>query len=99
MFSKINFNTFVLREENKVKLLESYFSNITFYSNFRPSTMKDFRHIYCYNVVYKCISKVHVAHLKPYLDDLVGPQQSAFVQGRHIADNILLVGRILTLEW
>ena len=60
-----------------------------------PCTMKDFRPISCCNVVYKCISKLLVERIKPFLDVLVGPQQSAFVKGRHIADNILLMQELV----
>lgn len=65
-----------------------------------PRTMKDFRPISCCNVVYKCISKVLVARLKPYLDDLVGHQQSPFVQALsrlkpYLADNILLMQELV----
>lgn len=56
-----------------------------------PGTMKEFRPIYCCNVVYKCISKVLVGRIKPYLDILARGQQSAFILGRHISDNILLM--------
>lgn len=61
-----------------------------------PCTMKDFRPIYCCNVVYKCISKILVSRIKPYLDSLVGPHQSPFVQGRHIADNVVLMQELVT---
>lgn len=60
-----------------------------------PCTMKDFRLIFCCNIVYKCISKVLVDRLKPYLYELVGPQQSAFIKGRHIVDNILLIQELV----
>lgn len=60
-----------------------------------PNTMRDFRPVSCCNVVYKCIAKVLVGRLKPVLNDLVGVQQSAFIPGRHIAENILLMQELM----
>lgn len=53
-----------------------------------PDTMRNFRPIACCNVVYKCITKILVQRFRPYLDSIIGGQQSAFIPGRHIADNI-----------
>ena len=60
-----------------------------------PQTMKDFRPISCCNVIYKCITKILVSRIKPYLDQLIGKQQSAFIPGRYITDNILLMQEIV----
>lgn len=40
-------------------------------------------------------SRIIVARIKPCLEGLVGKQQSAFVPGRHIADNILLMQELV----
>lgn len=46
--------------------------------------------IACYNVVYKCISKILTGRINRCLDKLINKNQSAFISGRHIQDNIVL---------
>lgn len=60
-----------------------------------PDKLKDFRPISCCNTVYKCIAKIMANRLKVVLPNLVGPQQTAFIQGRRIGDNVLLVQDLL----
>jgi hypothetical protein len=48
-----------------------------------PSKVNDFRAISCCNTVYKCIAKLIANRIKEILLDLVGPFQSAFVEGRN----------------
>ncbi|GJT85207.1 protein LAZ1, partial [Tanacetum coccineum] len=60
-----------------------------------PARVNDFQPISCCNVLFKCISKVIANRIKSYLKDLISPNQSAFVHGRSIADNILLTQEIM----
>lgn len=60
-----------------------------------PNTMRDFRPISCCKTVYKTVSKVIVARMKPLIPKLVDGRQSAFVQGRSISENIMLMQQFL----
>ncbi|XP_059306387.1 uncharacterized protein LOC132057800 [Lycium ferocissimum] len=44
--------------------------------------------------MYKTIAKILIARLKPVVDYLVGPSQSAFIEGINILDNVILVHEI-----
>ena len=52
--------------------------------------MSDFRPISCCFVFYKCISKILVGRIRNFLGTIVSENQSAFIPGRSIVDNILL---------
>ncbi|GJS13489.1 putative RNA-directed DNA polymerase, eukaryota, reverse transcriptase zinc-binding domain protein, partial [Tanacetum coccineum] len=60
-----------------------------------PTRINDYRPISCCNVIYKCISKIIANRIKDSLKNLVSPNQSAFVSGRRISDNILLTQEIM----
>lgn len=60
-----------------------------------PSTIKDYRPISCCNVPYKCITKILVNRMQPFLPSLINPCQSAFVKGRSIVDNVLLMQELV----
>ena len=60
-----------------------------------PSTINHFRPISLCNTIYKIISKLLVDRLRCVIPNLVSPAQSAFVPGRWIAENQLIVQEIL----
>jgi mannosylglycoprotein endo-beta-mannosidase len=53
--------------------------------------VKNFRPISLMHSVAKLIAKVLSTRLAPSMSHLVGPQQSAFIHGRCLHDNFLLV--------
>ncbi|KAJ9539891.1 hypothetical protein OSB04_026397 [Centaurea solstitialis] len=59
------------------------------------TSVSDFRPISCCSALYKCISKVIVNRIKPFLDGLVDHAQSAFIPGRRIVDNILMAHELV----
>nr|GEV20684.1 hypothetical protein [Tanacetum cinerariifolium] len=60
-----------------------------------PARVNDYRPISCCNVIFKCVSKIIANRLNNSLKKLVSPNQSAFVLGRSISDNILLTQEIM----
>ncbi|GKB70196.1 putative reverse transcriptase domain, reverse transcriptase zinc-binding domain protein [Tanacetum coccineum] len=60
-----------------------------------PSRVNDYRPISCCNVLFKCISKIIANRIKQSLKILISPNQSAFIPGRSISDNILLTQELM----
>nr|GEU41753.1 hypothetical protein [Tanacetum cinerariifolium] len=60
-----------------------------------PHKVNDFCPISCCNVIYKCISKILTNRLIEGIKEVVSENQSAFVPGRRISDNILLTQELM----
>nr|GEV30854.1 hypothetical protein [Tanacetum cinerariifolium] len=61
----------------------------------QPNKVSDFRPIACCNVLYKCISKILFNEIKCGFDKIVNLNQSAFIPGRIIQDNLMLSQELL----
>ena len=60
-----------------------------------PSFVNHYRPISLCNTVYKIIAKILVSRIRPVLDSLISPCQSAFILDRWIVENQLIVQEIL----
>ncbi|GKE28319.1 RNA-directed DNA polymerase, eukaryota, reverse transcriptase zinc-binding domain protein, partial [Tanacetum coccineum] len=60
-----------------------------------PDKVSDFRPITCCNVLYKCISKILTNRINKGLIKIVSLNQSAFIHGRYIQDNIMITQELL----
>src|SRR4051812_38049448 len=55
-----------------------------------PQKISQYRPISLYSVVYKVGAKCIANRLRVFLNDIVGEEQSAFIPGRIITDNVLI---------
>ena len=60
-----------------------------------PETLNNYRPISLCNTVYKIVSKILVAWLRPLLGKLISPCQSAFIPGRKGMDNAIIVQELI----
>ncbi|GJV68037.1 putative RNA-directed DNA polymerase, eukaryota, reverse transcriptase zinc-binding domain protein [Tanacetum coccineum] len=60
-----------------------------------PLGVSDYRPISCCNVIYKCISKILTNRIMVGIKEVVSDNQSAFVPGRRISDNILITQELM----
>ena len=60
-----------------------------------PESIGSYRPISLCNSVYKIVSKILVGRIRPLLDQLVSPCQTAFVPGQRGVDNAIIVQEII----
>ncbi|XP_022023605.1 uncharacterized protein LOC110923858 [Helianthus annuus] len=98
-----------LKQKAKQKWLEAGDLNTTFFHNVgdkshvfsshtkvtTPEVVTDYRPISCCNVVYKAISKILTARILEGLKGIISENQSAFVPGRRISDNVMLTQELM----
>ena len=60
-----------------------------------PETLGNYCPISLSNIVYKVVTKIIVVRLRPFLDKLISPLQSAFVPRRKSVDNAIIVQEII----
>lgn len=59
------------------------------------SSIKLYRPISCYNVLYKIIFKIIANRMKEVVGKVIDPAQAGFIPYRSILDNILLVSELI----
>lgn len=89
MLSKIFFASGKLLKEVNATILTFVPKKIN------PFAMGDFKAISCYNILYKCITKILSNRMLHLLGDLIGMNQSAFIHLRNISENILLAQELV----
>ena len=57
--------------------------------------MKDYRPIACFNVLYKVVSKILANRLKKLLPSIISENQSTFIKGRLLMENVLLASEMV----
>lgn len=76
-------------------LREINHTNITLIPKVKnPESMNRFRPISLCRFIYKIISKIMTNRLQPFINGLISEQQSAFIPGRQIQDNIIVAHEV-----
>lgn len=60
-----------------------------------PTKVTEFRPISVCNVIYKLISKILATRIKPFITGLISENQCAFVPGREISVNVILLRGVI----
>ena len=63
-----------------------------------PQHMVNFRPISLCTTLYKVISKIIVARIRPLMQDLISPNQVSYVPGKNIFDNVMIKRCFLSLR-
>ena len=75
---------------------ELYRTHITFIPKIPGSeTLNNYRPISLCNTVYKIVSKILVARLRPLLGKLISPLQFAFIPSRRGTDNAIIMQELI----
>lgn len=59
-----------------------------------PTKVSEFRPISVCNLLYKIISKLLAKRMQPFMADIISNAQTAFIPGRKIAENVILLREI-----
>ncbi|KAJ1704376.1 hypothetical protein LUZ63_004155 [Rhynchospora breviuscula] len=60
-----------------------------------PLTPAEFRPISVGNIMYRLVMKLIANRLKPHIKNIIAQEQNAFIKGRSITDNLIMVKEIL----
>ncbi|KAJ3708440.1 hypothetical protein LUZ61_012145 [Rhynchospora tenuis] len=60
-----------------------------------PQTPAEYRPISVGNIFYRLVMKIVATRLRPHIKKVISQEQSAFIKGRSIGDNIILVKEVL----
>uniref|UniRef100_A0A803PTS1 Reverse transcriptase domain-containing protein n=1 Tax=Cannabis sativa TaxID=3483 RepID=A0A803PTS1_CANSA len=84
---------FIITGFMPAELHSSMISLISKHDN--PTKAVDFRPIACCSTLYKCVSKLLYSRLAKVLPSITNQNQGAFVQGRSIAHNVMILQDLL----
>lgn len=60
-----------------------------------PYKVHHFRPISLCNTIYKIVSKVIVNRLRPFMGNIISPNQAGFIAGRKATDNIIIANEVI----